>query len=203
MKNTIKIICLALAMALTPFTGNALADGHDKTGPYVGMGFGKTKLDFDRKNANGSANIETENWAPSVFGGFMFHPNFGAEGGIVWYGDKLNDVDNDTGEVSVNTFYLSAVGKYQVADNFAAYAKAGMHRWAYEEKSDVASRNPRTSKFRLNGFDPMFGLGVQFDASEQTSFRLEWSRYMVGDKKDGAKYDGDLDIFGVQMLYRL
>ena len=45
MKNTIKIICLALAMALAPITGNVMADKHDKVGPYAGLGFGHTRID--------------------------------------------------------------------------------------------------------------------------------------------------------------
>lgn len=206
MKNKLKIICLALAMALAPVTGNALADGHDKTGPYVGMGFGKSELDMDVKDDQGAGNIKFGTWSPAVFGGFMPHPNFGVEGGLVWLGDDVKFGNGDTDERTVNTFYLAGVGKYQFADNVAAYAKAGVHRWSYEGKFHRVADGgtpARTTKLRLGGVDPMFGVGVQFDASERTSFRLEWSRYVASDKKDGVKYDGDLDVFGVQMLYRL
>ena len=208
MKNKIKIICLALAMAVMPVTGNVLADKHDETGPYAGMGFGKTQLDLGIKTANGNtANAEADTWSPSVFGGYMFHPNFGAEAGVAWFGTetKVRRTDNShvNNESSAHAFYLAGLGKYQVADNVAAYAKAGIHRWAYDEESKDSSDAPNDTKLRLKGVDPMFGIGVQFDASEQTSFRLEWSRYMVKDKADGDKFDGDLDIFGVQMLYRL
>ena len=222
MKNKIKIICLALAMAVMPVTGNALADKHEIT-PYAGMGFGQLKFD----SGDG---VESDAWAPSIFGGASVHPNLGIEAGAHWANSGLKtrfNIDvpptgtpppsfqtvNSNVDMSLNTFYIAAIGKYKLADDFTVYAKAGLHRWKAELKSraDGISLGPPATTLDLPGIDvnrsfsavdPMFGLGAQYDLSENASVRLEWGRYKVDEKKGTAKVDGDFDIVGVQMLYR-
>ena len=185
MKNKIKIICLALAMALAPITGNVMADKHDKVGPYAGLGFGHTRID-------GGGTLKPKDWAPSIFGGYIPHRNFGVEAGLAWAGlDTGGDV-----EISANTFYIAGIGRYYVSDDFAVYAKGGAHRWQYEAKDTDASID-------FDGIHGLFGLGVQLDASENTSLRLEWSRYIIDETKGNLEVDGQFDIIGVQMLYRL
>ena len=219
MKNKIKIICLALAMAVMPVTGNALADKHEIT-PYAGMGFGQVKFDT-------GDGVESDAWAPSIFGGASVHPNLGIEAGAHWASTGLKarfnlpapqgsspsfqTVNSDV-DTSLNTFYIAAIGKYKLADDFTVYAKAGLHRWKAEVKSSVSdivvapSPAPPLSlppvNTSLSSVDPMFGLGAQYDLSENASVRLEWGRYKIDEKKDTIKADGDFDIVGVQMLYR-
>lgn len=223
MKNKIKIICLALAMAVMPVTGNALADKHEIT-PYAGMGFGQVKFDT-------GDGVESDAWAPSIFGGASVHPNLGIEAGAHWASTGLKarvsipatvlrtdgfQTINSSVDTSLNTFYIAAIGKYQLADDFTVYAKAGLHRWKAEVKSSVSeilvgpSAAPGgqqrvslpASNTSLSSVDPMFGLGAQYDLSENASVRLEWGRYKIDEKKDTIKADGDFDIVGVQMLYR-
>ena len=220
MKNKIKIICLALAMAVMPVTGNALADKHKIT-PYAGMGFGQVKFDT-------GDGVESDAWAPSIFGGAIVHPNLGVEAGAHWASTGLKtrfnvpigvpgasfQTVNSSLDTSLNTFYIAAIGKYKLADDFTVYAKAGLHRWKAEVKSSVSDIlvGPSTpqqarvslpaSSTSLSSVDPMFGLGAQYDLSENASVRLEWGRYKIDEKKGTLKADGDFDIVGVQMLYR-
>ena len=181
MKNKIKIICLALAMALAPITGNVMADKHDKVGPYAGLGFGYTSFDAGDQVTPKEQKV----WAPAVFGGYMFHRHFGVEGGLQW---DISEADNN--ESSFTSLYLAGIGRYHLSDEFAVYAKGGFHRW--ETDSDVAGA------IKTDSIDGLFGAGMQYDLSEHASLRLEYVRYLV----DEDALDGEADILGFRMLYR-
>ena len=192
MKNTIKTICLALAMACGSFGGNALADGHDKMSPYAGLGYSFASIEND---TNG---VKLDGTMPTIFGGMMFHPNFGAEVGL----HRLNlDISASSAassaESTITSFYLVGVGKYAIDGNFSVYGKAGFHRWEDEGKIGTGA------KVSIDSIDGVFGAGMQYDLSEHASARLEYVRHLLDEKTDNAGVDGEADIIGFHLLYRL
>ena len=204
MKNTIKTICLALALAVGSLSGNALADGHDKMGPYAGLGFGYTTLSGD--NA-----ADDKTWAPSIFGGYMLHPNFGIEGGYNWFSAEVGNNEGPNPELAIDTLYIAGIAKYPFSDEFSVYGKAGFHKWEVETKnlrleypcpSDVGagvSFCARRSHGSEDGIDGLFGAGIQYELSEHASARLEYVRFLT----DEGVIDGEADIVGFHLLYRL
>jgi hypothetical protein len=161
-------------VALLLFAGSASAGD---TGFYIGGGVGKATTDFP-----GASDTDT---AFQIFGGYSINKNLSVE---VSYLD-LGEVTTDTDSASTTGMAVSLLGMAPLQGNFALFGRFGMANM--DTKWDVGEDSRS---------DLTWGVGGQLDYSPESSFRLEYNSYAVGDKNDA---DGDSSAITLSVLFHL
>jgi OOP family OmpA-OmpF porin len=172
-------------------------------GGYVGAGLGESSADVTPYYVvpGASVSVSDTDTAFKLFGGYAFNDNIAVEGGYTYFGEfDVNYADSLgvflTEKRELGAVYVAAVGsiplgavtlfgKAGLANWFADYSENGIWGW-----SDTAT-----------GIDPMVGLGVKFDVSQNFAVRGEAERYMnVG---DAALADqSDIDVLSVNAVLK-
>lgn len=151
---------LAIAVLLSVFVaGTAVAAD---TGFYAGVNAGSTKIDY-------GAHESTTGF--SLFGGYSFNENFGAEAAYINFGSK----DYLLGAYSAKSsgFSLSGVGSYPFNDQFSVFAKLGFASTKLEESLLGLTASSTKS-------DVTWGVGAQFNINNQVGIRAGYDRYKLG-----------------------
>jgi OmpA-OmpF porin, OOP family len=129
---------------------------------------------------------DDEDTAFSVFGGYQFNRYFGVEAGYADFGKIEPDVAGPA--LEGDSAYLTAVGTLPVSENFAVYAKAGVHRWNVDTSLPGLTGNNDDS-----GTDPTYGVGAQYRFTDRVALRGEYSRFEVE--------DADADLAQLQVRF--
>lgn len=188
MKKT--FISAALSVALLGMASHTQADSIiDKTGFYVGAGYGQYSFQFeDREN-----DIDFDDDAAVLKGyvGAQFSPYVGLELGYQNF-DELNDNDN---YAEVDGYSLALRLLAPLSERFAIYAKGGWFEWEAEISANTPDFIDISSK--QEGGDVFYGAGLQFSFTEHLQARLEYERFELED--DIAP---DLDVASVSVQYK-
>ena len=149
---------------------------------YIGAAIGQAKA---KDACNGIPGCDDKDTTWGLFAGYRLHRNFAAEIGY-----------HDLGSASAGGFKfegkaweLVGLGIVPLNDQFSVYGKLGFFRG--EVKSQGISET---------NTDLTYGLGGQFDATQNIGVRGEWQRYpsMGG----GAVRESDVDVLRVSVLWR-
>jgi OmpA-OmpF porin, OOP family len=149
-----------------------------ESGFYAGAGVGQSFVD--------EGAYDDEDTAFSVFGGYQFNRYFGVETGYADFGKIEPEVAGPA--LEGDSAYLTAVGTLPVSENFALYAKAGVHRWNVDTSLPGLTGNDDDS-----GTDPTYGIGAQYRFNERVALRGEYSRFEVE--------DADADLAQLQVRF--
>jgi OOP family OmpA-OmpF porin len=160
-------LLLSVTLGATAFGAQAQDSGF-----YAGAGAGQSIVDEDT--------------AFSVFGGYQFNRYFGVEAGYADFGKIEPDVAGPA--LEGDSAYLTAVGTLPVGENFALYAKAGVHRWNVDTSLPGLTGNDDDS-----GTDPTYGVGAQYRFTDRVALRGEYSRFEVE--------DADADLAQLQVRF--
>lgn len=176
-----RILRIALAVGTIGAALPALAQ-EARPGPYAGIAIGKP--DWQAGSVGGVAG-DTSGTGLKIYGGWRWHPNFGAELGAV----RLGRLDGAAaGEAKADGVSLDAVGWLPLAPQWSAFGRAGLA----QVKTSVPGASDRHTA-------PKFGAGAQYQLNGTTALRGEWERYRID--AFGAKSNVDLYSLGVQVSF--
>lgn len=176
-----------LPLALLAMSTVANADS------YLGMGFGQSSADIVPLNLGaGVVSISDTDTAIKLFGGFEFSNTLSMEVGYTHFGEMSVDYTGgvdayETAETS--TTYVAVVGSIPVGSAASLFGKVGISSW-YMDYSYFDSG--LLYEASASGVDPMFGVGLQFNAAN-LSVRAEFERYLdIGDQYTIGQSDVDV-----------
>jgi OOP family OmpA-OmpF porin len=190
---------LALIIGTTLLVASsAQAGGYaGKTGWNIGADAGVTRNHSNTSNlapctiAGAACSIDKSDSTWRIRGGYQFNENFGLEGSYV----DLGKTYSGSGTLGANTFSanqdttawtLSAVGKAPVSQNrrLKVYGKLGASRW--ESKRDLQVNANPSVRVKEKGTDPVAGIGLEYDVSNQWTVRGGYDRHFNVGKFNNA-----------------
>jgi OOP family OmpA-OmpF porin len=182
----------AAALALAAFSGSVQAQGwmrsSQELGFYVGAGVGGAEVRnlCSEASAAGFTSCDEKDRTWKVSAGYRFHRNIAIEAGYVDLGKYSAGLGGTNVRFDAKAFELLAVGIVPVTQAFSVYGKAGLARWDVD-----AAISGTTFRISENGTDFTFGVGAQYDFTQNLAGRLEWQRYT----------DIDVNTLGVALLF--
>ena len=181
-----KLISMAAAVAVIGIGAPApSAFGAEQPGGYVGISIGQASdarwCDIDL----GACEDTDTGW--KVYGGYQFSPNFGIEGGYVYFGE-LTDAGPVTGQAW--SLFISAVGTFPIGEEVGIFGKLGLAH------TEVKLADPLGS---LTDSDVglMVGIGAKFNIDRNFSVRVEWERFA-----DVGGFEDDFDLLSAGLTYK-
>lgn len=170
---------------------------------YAGVGAGQSSMRDETEALLGTSFDDTDTgW--KVFGGYLFlptvtfEPNAGIELGYVDFGRFTGTAPGVSDNWEATGINLSLVGVLPLEYQFSLLAKIGATRWDVDNRftSPLGSGSPSET-----GTDFSFGVGAQYDFTEQVGTRLEWERFRkVGDENITGQ--SDLDLLSLSVLFQ-
>lgn len=168
-----------------------------KNGWNIGADAGVTRNHSNTSNlapctiAGAACSIDKSDSTWRIRGGYQFNENFGLEGSYV----DLGKTYSGSGTLGANTFSanqdttawtLSAVGKAPVSQNrrLKVYGKLGASRW--ESKRDLQVNANPSVRVKEKGTDPVAGIGLEYDVSNQWTVRGGYDRHFNVGKFNNA-----------------
>ena len=204
---------LAVVVLLLPLSGQA------QTGFYGGLGLGYVDLGQDEGDIAAAARVsgvtgtvtelDDSGLAWKLFGGYEFNDFFSSEIGYTDLGDARASfvataptaaVINAEAEASAFTAFI--VGTYLFNRELGVFGRLDAAYWSVDgTAAATVGGTTVTASADDDGIDFLFGLGAQYNFSEQVGLRLEWEHYSgVGDTSAGT--DSSANVFGGSLLYR-
>ena len=185
---------LALIIGTTLLVASsAQAGGYaGKTGWNIGADAGVTRNHSNTSNlapctiAGAACSIDKSDSTWRIRGGYQFNENFGLEGSY----EDLGKTYSGSGTLSANqdttAWTLSAVGKAPVSQNrrLKVYGKLGASRW--ESKRDLQVNANPSVRVKEKGTDPVAGIGLEYDVSNQWTVRGGYDRHFNVGKFNNA-----------------
>jgi OOP family OmpA-OmpF porin len=178
---------------------------------YLGVELGETDTELDiGPDFPPSFESTDDDTAWKLFAGFKFNPNFAIEAG---YGDlgEYEWKDNSADEkinMQFTAFYATFVGWVPVGDSVKLFGRLGYAYWS-------ADLDYKESGFSSSGdnddFDPVVGLGFEYQPAKQIGVRFEWEQFQnVGDETSTTLGPGsakielngqDINVVGIGFTY--
>lgn len=180
-----KALVAGLVVALTsvPYVVNA----QDNLQPrwYGGISGGYADV--------GERNLDDDDFAFKLFGGYRFNEFFAAEAAYVDIGELKDDFISATGArntLDTNSVSVGGVGRYPLNESFAIHGKIGLHYWDADVEGPL-----RVQVDDDNDTDLYYGAGLSYDFGNNIGLIGEWERYEVDD------FDIDLVSVGVTIQF--
>lgn len=178
-----KLTHQVLAACVVALTGVSAAQAQVAgTGLYVGGNIGQSKWKGD--DAPG---LDTTQTGGKVHLGYEFTPNFALELG---YAD-LGKFKFDNGSVKATGLYVDAVGKMPFAPQWSGLARVGAFQGKIDRDISGVSDDDKGSSYK-------WGLGVQYDVTQNAAVRAEYEQYRFNVFDDKPK----TDLLSVGVNYR-
>ena len=204
---------LAVVVLLLPLSGQA------QTGFYGGLGLGYVDLGQDEGDIAAAARVsgvtgtvtelDDSGLAWKLFGGYEFNDFFSSEIGYTDLGDARASFVATAptaavinAEAEASAFTASIVGTYLFNRELGVFGRLDAAYWSVDgTAAATVGGTTVTASADDDGIDFLFGLGAQYNFSEQVGLRLEWEHYSgVGDTSAGT--DSSANVFGGSLLYR-
>lgn len=164
---------------------------------YLGGSVGQSRADLD---CTGADTCDKSDTAFKLYGGYMFSPNFGAEGVYFNQGKaKITGTDPTAGNVSIeykgDGFGLYVLGVVPF-DKFSVFGKVGVvsAKITGDATSSVLGNASESERHTNAGW----GIGAGYEFAKNLGARLEFERLRV--EFQGTKNDVDLLTLG--LVYR-
>jgi OmpA-OmpF porin, OOP family len=184
-------ILVALVSVLS--LGSAPALSQD-VGFYAGFNVGKSEAKDACTGFPPGVSCDDSDTALSIFGGYQFNKNFGAEFGYTDLGKVKISGGGNSASIEASGFEISAVGTFPINPQFSLYGKLGMFLWDADFKSNLGNVSD-------DGADLTYGIGVRWNFAKNLALQAQWQRYNdVGDTNTTGK--ADVDVIGVGLLFR-
>jgi OOP family OmpA-OmpF porin len=172
-----KKILVAALIGLAP----ALAQAQNA---FVEFGIGQSS--FDVGSAPG-VSVDDSDTTWNISGGWMFHPNFGAEIGYRDLGEVSATGPGGTASAEVSGFHFGAVGRFAVTERFSIVPRLGLYMWEADGGGVLSGASD-------DGSDLYFGVGADFALTKQITVGAHFVRFDI----DGD----DVDVFEARVGFR-
>ena len=149
---------------------------------YVGGSLGQTSADLGGAFAPGAGeSVDDSDTGFKVFGGYNIVKFLSVEAS--WVDVAGVSVDEAATASSLTAeadgFSVEAVGIIPFSEKFEAFAKAGLYKWDGDMTASVGGQ--QTLSANDDGTDPIFGIGIGWNAFSRGQLRLEAERYSLND----------------------
>ncbi|MGI0116079.1 outer membrane beta-barrel protein [Zooshikella sp. RANM57] len=227
MKKAVLAVALTTTFVAPAFATNSLNPFADeKSGFYLGLGAGAADYndsysDYEKENDRYSGNSEytKREGAVNLFAGYRVNKYFGLEINYTDFGSPDAEYNSPGGSVhedvenEIKGYGIKAVGFYPINTNIELKATAGVMKWKVEEDYSITnSAFPSVNKANSHsekGTSLTFGLGANYNLTENVAFGLQWERINdVGEKYDENKTDtlrfgeNDIDLYTLSVQYK-
>jgi len=167
-------------------------------GFYAGIGAGHSDQKDACDDISGSCDETDLGW--KIFGGYQFNSNFSAEAGYV----DLGETDADTvisgisisAEAEVTGFFLAGIAAWPINDSFSIYGKLGAIYWDVDTKASGGGISVSEDE---SGTDFLFGIGAQYNFTNNFGVRAEWERF--NDVGNSDTDESDIDLISASLVY--
>lgn len=179
---------IKLAVALLTGAGLSLSVAARDSEFYVGGGPAMSSLNQGEEarltlvnlSRTGTYDVDKRNIGGKFFMGYRYNQYLGVEASYRDHGTSVVDfrvtaptASTGTGKFRLKGYDIFAVLSYPVLNRFSIFAKAGINFWDWKLLGYPSAQ----SKTKDTGsIDPIFGLGVRFDFTDNISFRAEGER---------------------------
>lgn len=197
MKTTTKTTTLAVFVAAVMLSVPVAAE-EARRGFYIAPEIGQVKIkDYCADVRAVSQNVTSCDESELGFGlagGYQFNDFFAVEGGGRFasgfkISETLNGITSSI-ETDIRSFSIGARGNFPIGQHFLLTGKAGFHFWNYKVKESGAG------SATVDGEDPYYGVGAQFNFNEKMGVRAEWTRYVAKNQNDNS----DLDVISGSLV---
>jgi OOP family OmpA-OmpF porin len=175
---------------------------------YLGAGGGMAMIDWGVASSTGSVEVDEDSFAYKVFAGYQFNRFLSLEGHYADLGefslsgragDSITFDDGTSGTLTsdinatMNAWSIgaSALVSLPISDMFVPFGRIGVHRWVGKGGLSAATVSVKAED---DGFDLLYGGGVQANVTDHISLRGEFERYVIDDE--------DVDVFTGSLLLR-
>jgi opacity protein-like surface antigen len=161
-----------------------------------------------------TADIDDSDTGLGLGGGYQLNDHFALEFAYVDLGSATYDFtatleDEDGNQANADVEFessadgpvFSALGIWPIGERFSVFGRAGFSLLnakgtARVTIDDQAGRDSQESQ----KFDPMFGIGAEYNIGKHFAVRLAWDRYLdVGTSNTTGDIDSDVISLGVRM----
>lgn len=170
---------------------------------YAGVGAGESSMK-DAGEALLGTSFDDSDTGWKVYGGYLFNPtvtlepNIGVELGYIDFGEFTGSGGGASDNWEATGISLSLVGLLPLEHQFSLLAKIGATRWDVDDQFTVGGIPFAASE---TGTDFSFGVGAQYDFTQQVGARLEWERFTdVGDENITGQ--SDLDLLSLSAVFQ-
>jgi OOP family OmpA-OmpF porin len=170
-----------------------LAGGAAQAQGYAGLSAGNSRSDID---CTGTLTCDRNGTAWKLYGGYMFHPNFGAQAEVFRQGRARFSATLGDGTVANGEFKGEGVGLYGLAmardGIWSVFGKAGLltSRTTGALRAADAGNSLRETHTHFG-----WGAGVGVDWAKNIGARLEYER--LGGRLQGESVDVDQVTAGI------
>lgn len=165
---------------------------------YLGASIGQSDIDEEITTGLIDANqsVDGKDTAWKLYGGYMFHPNFGVEAayvnlGEVSYSGTFTGLPVTGGKVEVTGFNIAGIGSLPINEQLSVFGKLGLFIWEVEA-SDTTGGAPFSAT--ADGTDISFGIGVGYNFTRNLGVRAEGELFKTDDT--------DASLISLGILYR-
>lgn len=218
MSKRITGVSTLFVTSLLIHSGNAFCAG--ESGLYLGASGGLANADASSKVIDeavldlgfqdSSTDIDDEDGAWKIFGGYRINRYFAVEAAYVNLGETRVTTKTTSptakvdGKAEADGISLQGIVRVPITEIFGLFAKAGAYRWRVDsdykliQDGVVIDRNSDDAK----GTNLNYGAGVSVEWGNGLAFRAEWEHFNnVGDDRKTGESDVDLYSFGIRYLF--
>lgn len=171
LKNVLaSVVAISTLSTITP----AFADDNF----YLGVGVTQAFVD--------ERGLDEDDTGGKVFGGYKFSDYLSIEGAYYDFGE----IEDFVNQLEVDGVSLAVVGSLPVNQKISVFGKVGAHDWDAEVRGAFSNQS-----FNDSDTDAFYGLGVQYDFTNNITVRAEVERYEVED------IDFDTATIGIQFNF--
>jgi OOP family OmpA-OmpF porin len=164
-------------------------------GYYLGASLGVSELEDDDFFDDGGYDLDDNDVAFGVFGGYKFNPYFALEGRYTNFGsfeakDKSKLSKGYSDDIKIDALSVHAVGMYPFGSSgWSVFGQAGVARIGGDDLDTETGYS--------------VGVGVSYNTTENWSFALQGDLYAwESDDADFSNDDYDFDITTIQLAVR-
>lgn len=161
------------------------ADG----GFYAGITLGNGKPNVA---PTAQALSKSSNFIYGGLAGYQYNKNLAVEAQFTGAG-KATDIAGNT--VKADALSLTAVGLLPLSDSFELLGKLGVA--SAKTTSSAGATNLGASRTGLT-----YGLGAQYNVTQNLGIRLVWDRYAVATVNAGVKTNANANVMTVGAVYK-
>lgn len=190
MKKSMKVGMLVCAgmMSLAQYGYSESPDREKAAAFYLGANYGGYK-------SRGDEFDDDNDFYEGVIGAYI-SPYFGIEGSYTDFGE----FGGDLASTEIDGYGIAAIGRLPITDSLAVYIKGGYFMW--DADVEVAGFDGGD----VDGEEPFYGVGLDFQVSDHLNLALEYSRYEF-DLSDSSlpdiidDYEADVDTVKIGAKY--
>jgi OOP family OmpA-OmpF porin len=195
-----------LAIAATVGLMAAAPSVWAQQGFYIGAGGGFTLVEVADVPVTGatvtSRSKDEKDAAFKIFGGYQFNRYVGVEAGYVDLGKYSTTVNTTAGsmtiDVSLDGWFVEAVGLLPLANNFSLFGKLGTVWGTAKASARTTGAIRVTGMGTDDDLSGKIGLGMQYEFANKLGIRAEYEFY----GEVGGSNGGDVNYFGASLYYK-